>query len=168
MPAVSTSCRDSARKVHWTKGYTTLQGNRALAYVRERHGLKNGDFDRIKRQQNFMRAALSQAASKGSLTNPVRFKNMLQAITSNLTVDSGFTNSDIRSLSWSLRHLRSNDITFITTPIKRFAQNGSGDVIIPDLAKTRELFGDVATDDLPAYVKKYGGEGSLGAAAHVS
>ncbi|MGI8769665.1 MAG: LCP family protein, partial [Propionibacteriaceae bacterium] len=106
---------DGARNVRWSKGYTTLEGNRALSYVRQRHGLTGGGLDRIKRQQNFMRAALSQAASRGSLTNPVRFKNMLQAITSNLTVDSDFSNSDIRNLAWSLRHLRPKDMTGITT-----------------------------------------------------
>lgn len=152
----------------WTKGYETLKGDRALEYVRTRYGLQNGDFDRIQRQQNFMRAALSQAASKGSLTNPIRFKNMLSAITHNLTVDSGFSNGDIRSLAWSLRHLRPRDITFITSPMKRFESNQAGSVIIPDLAKTRELFGDVATDDLGEYVKKYGGAGSLSAPDHVS
>lgn len=159
---------DSARDVTWSKGYTTLQGNRALNYVRDRYGLQNGDYDRIKRQQNFMRAALSQAASKGSLTNPIRFKNMLQSITDNLTVDSDFSNSDIRSLAWSLRNLRPKDITFITSPMQRFASNNAGSVIIPDLAKTRELFGDVATDDLADYVRKYGGAGSLGAPTNVS
>jgi LCP family protein required for cell wall assembly len=152
----------------WTKGYTTLKGDRALSYVRTRYGLHNGDFDRIQRQQNFMRAALAQAASKGSLTNPIRFKNMLQAITHNLTVDSDFSNGDIRSLAWSLRQLRPKDITFITAPMKRFDRNQAGSVIIPDLAKTRELFGDVATDDLGEYVRKYGGAGSLGSPTNVS
>ncbi|MDQ6642049.1 MAG: LCP family protein [Actinomycetota bacterium] len=152
----------------WNKGWATLAGNEALSYVRTRYGLSGGDFDRIKRQQNFMRAALSQAASKGSLTNPVRFKNLLQAITGNLTLDSAFSNSDIRSLAWSLRNLRPKDITFITTPMKRFASNQAGSVIIPDLAKTRELFGDVATDDLASYVTKYGGAGSLGSPTGVS
>ena len=42
--------------------------------------------------------------------------------------------------------------------MKRFDSNQAGSVIIPDLAKTRELFGDVATDDLDEYVAKYGGE----------
>jgi LCP family protein required for cell wall assembly len=165
---VARTTYNSASHQTWTKGWHDLEGEQALAYVRTRHGLKEGDFDRIKRQQNFMRAALSQAASKGSLTNPVRFKNMLHAITNNLTVDSDFSNSGIRNLAWSLRHLRPRDITFITSPMKRFDRNQSGSVIIPDLARTRELFGDVATDDLSDYVSKYGGAGSLGSPTNVS
>ena len=51
--------------------------------------------------------------------------------------------------------------------MKRFDSNEAGSVIIPDLAKTRELFGDVATDDLDEYVAKYGGAGSLHAPTDV-
>jgi hypothetical protein len=52
--------------------------------------------------------------------------------------------------------------------MKRFDSNQAGSVIIPDLAKTRELFGDVATDDLDEYVAKYGGAGTLHAPTDVS
>ena len=164
---VSENSFNSSHDVHWTKGWQTIKGERALEYVRTRHGLAGGDFDRIQRQQNFMRAMLSQLASRGTLTNPVKFKNSLHAMTTNLTVDDEFGNGDIRSLAWSLRHLRPKDITFLTTPMKRFDSNEAGSVIIPDLAKTRELFGDVATDDLDEYVKKYGGAGGLHAPTDV-
>ncbi|GGF43782.1 transcriptional regulator [Marmoricola endophyticus] len=140
----------------WQKGYTTLEGDRALKYVRTRYGLKNGDYDRIQRQQNFLRAALDQAGAKGNLTKPLRFRDLLRAVTTNLTVDSQFTNSQIRGLAWSLRGLRSDDITFITAPKKRFASNDAGSVIIPDVDRTKELFGAVTADELDTYVAKYG------------
>ncbi|GGF51626.1 hypothetical protein GCM10011519_27020 [Marmoricola endophyticus] len=142
----------------WKPGYTTLKGDRALRYVRTRYGLKNGDYDRIQRQQNFLRAALSQSASRGTLTDPVRFRNLLRAITGNLTVDSGLTNGDIRRLAWSLRGLRADDLSFVTAPMKRFATNAAGAVIIPDVARTKELFGDVRADRLDAYIEKYGAD----------
>ncbi len=154
---VSETSYNSAHGVRWAKGWQTIKGERALEYVRTRHGLAGGDFDRIQRQQNFMRSMLAQLASRGTLTNPVKFKNSLHAVTGNLTVDDKLGNGDIRSLAWSLRKLRPKDITFLTTPMKRFDSNEAGSVIIPDLAKTRELFGDVATDDLDEYVTKYGG-----------
>jgi hypothetical protein len=114
-----------------------------------------------------MRAMLAQLVSRGTMTNPIKFKNSLHAVTGNLTVDDGLSNGDIRSLAWSLRKLRPKDITFLTTPMKRFDSNEAGSVIIPDLAKTRELFGDVATDDLDEYVAKYGGAGTLHAPTDV-
>jgi LCP family protein required for cell wall assembly len=155
---VAADSYDSASGLHWKKGYQTVEGDRALRYVRQRHGLANGDFDRIARQQNFLRSALSQSAQKGNLTNPIRFKNMLGAITSNLTIDSSFSNGDVRNLAWSLRNLRPKDITFLTAPMSRFEDTDVGSVIVPDLTRTRELFSDVATDDLADYVTKYGSQ----------
>ena len=78
---VSENSYNSSHDVRWTKGWQTIKGERALEYVRTRHGLAGGDFDRIQRQQNFMRAMLSQLASRGTLTNPVKFKNSLHAMT---------------------------------------------------------------------------------------
>lgn len=164
---VSQTSYNSAHGVRWAKGWQTIEGERALEYVRTRHGLAGGDFDRIQRQQNFMRAMLAQLVSRGTMTNPIKFKNSLHAVTGNLTVDNDLSNGDIRSLAWSLRKLRPKDITFLTTPMKRFDSNEAGSVIIPDLARTRELFGDVATDDLDEYVAKYGGAGSLHAPTDV-
>ncbi len=153
---VAQDSRDSARRVTWHKGYQRVSGNQALSYVRQRHGLPNGDFDRIRRQQNFLRSALGEVASEGKLSNPLRFKNLLTAVTRNLTVDSGLTNSKVRSLAWSLRHLRSSDITFIQLPFQSFADTNVGSVVKPNLSRTHELFSDVATDELDQYVAKYG------------
>ena len=45
------------RTVFWGT-VNPLEGKKALAYVRTRYGLPNGDFDRIARQQNFLRAMM--------------------------------------------------------------------------------------------------------------
>lgn len=164
---VAQNSYDSAAGLHWTKGYQTVEGNRALRYVRQRHGLPNGDFDRIRRQQNFLRSALGQAADKGKLSNPLRFKNMLTSVTGNLTVDSDLSNSKIRDLAWSLRHLRASDITFIQLPFKSFADTSVGSVVNPNLSRTHELFSDVATDDLDQYVAKYGAKDVLSTPTNV-
>lgn len=66
------------------------------------------------------------------------------------------------SLGWGLRDLRTDDITFLTTPRARYADTAVGSVIVPDEGRTAELFGAVRTDDLDSYVAKYGGEGLLG------
>ena len=45
-----------------TQGWVHLEDELALKYVRMRYGLLNGDFDRVARQQNFLRAVLQQDA----------------------------------------------------------------------------------------------------------
>ena len=158
---------DSSQKISWHQGWQTVKGRRALAYVRQRHGLPRGDFDRIRRQQNFLRAALTQAADKGNLTNPIRFNDMLSAVTENLTVDSGLDNGTIRGLARSLHNLRAKDFTFIQLPFGRFQDTAVGSVVIPKPARTRELFRAAGQDRLGQYVRRYGGSDVLAAPTKV-
>ncbi len=153
---------DPAADRSWSQGYHDLQGDEALAYVRMRYGLADGDYDRIQRQQNFLRTLMSKLISTGTLTDPGTFRGSLRAITRNLTVDEELSGRAMFSLGWGLRDLRTDDITFLTTPRARYADTAVGSVIVPDEGRTAELFGAVRTDDLDSYVAKYGGEGLLG------
>ena len=153
---------DPAADRSWSQGYHDLQGDEALAYVRMRYGLADGDYDRIQRQQNFLRTLMSKLISTGTLTDPGTFRGSLRAITRNLTVDEELSGRAMFSLGWGLRDLRTDDITFLTTPRARYADTAVGSVIVPDVGRTAELFGSVRTDDLADYVTKYGGEGLLG------
>lgn len=43
-----------------------MDGNKALCFVRERHALPNGDFDRGRNQQRLLKAMISKAISPKS------------------------------------------------------------------------------------------------------
>ncbi|MDN5918294.1 MAG: LCP family protein, partial [Pseudonocardia sp.] len=45
---------DSYSGAHFPAGPQTVQGAAALAFVRQRHGLPDGDLDRVRRQQEFI------------------------------------------------------------------------------------------------------------------
>ena len=60
-----------------------LTGEQALAFVRQRYGLPGSDFDRIRRQQQFIGAVFAQATSTGMLANPVRLQGLLRAAMAN-------------------------------------------------------------------------------------
>ncbi len=53
-------------------GPQTISGAAALAFVRQRHGLPEGDLSRIRRQQVFLAAVADKILSSGTLTNPAR------------------------------------------------------------------------------------------------
>jgi LCP family protein required for cell wall assembly len=101
---------------HFEAGTYTMTGKQALGYVRQRHGLPNGDFDRVKRQQNWIRAVIKQAMSKDTLTNPLKLNSFLDAATESVSVDSKFDIGKMRDLALSLRSVRSSDIRFMTLP----------------------------------------------------
>ena len=159
---------DPSQKVQWHAGRQELEGKRALQYVRMRHGLINGDFDRIERQQNFLRALMKKMLSRGTTSNPIRLTNAVEAIVKYLTVDDDFTNSQIRSLALSLRSLGEDDVTFITVPRQRYATIEGQSVVVADRKQTQDLFRAVGNDNLDRYLAEYGRDEVLGKAETVS
>ena len=153
---------DPSQKVQWTKGEQELEGKKALQYVRMRYGLENGDFDRIKRQQNFLRQTMRQLLSNGTTSNPLRLTKAVEAITRYLTVDSEFSNGNIRSLALSLRSLDDEDVTFLTVPQARYDTIDGQSVVIVDYEQTKALFEAVANDGIDGYIEEFGKEGVLG------
>ena len=55
-------------------GRQVLDAAQALAFVRQRHGLENGDLDRTHRQQAFLLSVMHQLQSSGSFTDLDRFR----------------------------------------------------------------------------------------------
>lgn len=133
-------------------GWQTLDGEEALRYVRERKSLPGGDFDRIARQQNVMRSIMHELVSRGTLTNPAKLTDVLGAITDNLVLDEDFTNSTIRDLALSLREVRADDVTFVTTPVKATDRIAGQSVVLLDRRATGELFGAVLADEMEPYL----------------
>jgi anionic cell wall polymer biosynthesis LytR-Cps2A-Psr (LCP) family protein len=125
-------------------GPATLAGAAALKYVRERESLPNGDFDRIQRQQNFLRAMLTKTVSGGALKNPVAITRLVGLVTSHLAVDAGFTNGAIRSLALESRGLRTRDIRFVTVPVLGTATIDGASVVRLDEVADRQMFAAVA------------------------
>ncbi|MGB9378073.1 MAG: LCP family protein [Mycobacteriales bacterium] len=147
---VSEAVRDPETKARFSKGVNHLNGRRALEYVRERHGLPHGDFDRIKRQHQFLFALLSKAASTGTLTNPAKLNAFLDAASKSITVDRGMQLID---LAVQLSSLRPADFTFLTTPIAGDATDPVwGAILLPDLTGAAGLFGAMTDDTLAAWV----------------
>jgi LCP family protein required for cell wall assembly len=134
-------------------GMNHLDGNSALAFVRERYQLSKGDISRGRRQQAFVKALMLKILSKETLTNPIRFAALVNAMARNLTVDNAFSVSDIYSQVLAMKDLRSEDIVFVTAPITGFGRSPQGASIdIVDEAKMAQLSIALRTDDMSGFV----------------
>jgi LCP family protein required for cell wall assembly len=150
---------DASQKVTWQQGTHELEGERALQYVRTRHGLNNGDFDRIARQQNFLRSMMGELLSQGTVTNPLKLTSAMRAITDNLTVDDNWSGSGMRDLALQLRNIRTDDVTFLTAPMAGYATTPDGaSVVNLDDKQCQALWDSIADDDIDSYLKQYSGE----------
>lgn len=153
---IPNSFYDPQQKIQWEAGPQNLQGEKALDYVRTRYGLINGDFDRIARQQNFLRAMMKKTLDAGTMRNPLKLSNTLEAITDNLTVDQDWNPGDMRGLAMSLRGTGAEEVTFMTLPIAGSTENTEyGSVLNVDEPKAEELFQALRDDALDDYLKKY-------------
>lgn len=131
-------------------------GVSALAYVRERYHLPNGDFDRVKRQQNLLRSIANSVLQRGLIGNPLHLKSILDAITTNLAVDDGWSNGEMRSLALSMRHIRSSDMAFATIPIKGTAMDPvAGSIDVLDKPADADLFKALREDSMDEWAQAH-------------
>lgn len=159
---VDQTVRDPMNDVTWQAGINHLDGEKALKFVRQRYNLPNGDFDRIKRQQAFLKAMMGKAVSGGTVTNPFKLDKFMSAFTKTISVDDEVSGGDLRSLAISMRGVRTSDITFLTVPNKGSASRGKQSVVLLDPTKSKGLFEAVRTAKIAEYVAQYGGTNSVG------
>lgn len=137
-------------------GWETLSGLDALGYVRMRYELPNGDFDRVRRQQNFLRALMQQTLERG--TSPGKISGVIDAVTQNLSVDDSFTSRRMFELALQLRNIRGDDVEFLTIPTAGTGMEGSQSVVYADEEADKELFKAIKDDKISAWMKKTSGE----------
>ncbi len=141
----------SIHKPHRTfrKGMRHFTGAQALDYVRQRYQFANGDFTRVKHQQEFLKAVMDKAASTGTLTNPLKLNAFINAMTKAVVVDKDMS---IVDMALQFRGLRSNNMTFMTSPSSGTATRGGQSVVLSDKAKASALFDAVSKDTVAAWV----------------
>ena len=132
-------------KRQFYKGKQNMDGATALDYARERYAFKDGDFARVRHQQEVIKAIMNKAASGGMLTNPVKLNSFLRATANAVSVDGTLNIIDTGS---SLRHLRSSNLTFFTSPTKGTGMIGTQSVVLPDKEKSAKFFEALRNDDL--------------------
>ena len=130
-------------------GVHTLDGIEALKYVRTRDFDGRGDIGRMQRQQQFMSAVMRKATSTGTLLNPFKLKNFINASLASVKLDSGLAPDDLLTLAKQLKNLSSGNVRTLTVPLSN--PNGRYDglsVVIWDEVLGADLWTRVR-DDLP-------------------
>lgn len=140
---------DSEQHRDFPSGTHVMNGEEALAYVRQRHGVPGGDLGRIEHQQQFLRALVGQVRGKVSVTDPLGTARTLDAVTRTVSVDDRMSNGDLRNLALGLRHLSAGDAHFVTAPVVRPDRIGTQSVLILDRDRLRALCREAGTGGLP-------------------
>ena len=145
---------DSQQDQQWEQGTVHLEGVLALKYVRMRYGLAEGDFDRVDRQQNFLRALLKKVLSDETVGSVTRFPATVRAIADHLTTDD-WPRGEIRRLAFQLRGLNGDRVRFMTLPNLGTATDPvAGSIVEVDERRAAVLFEAMETDRVGAYLRR--------------
>ncbi|XAS71250.1 LCP family protein [Micrococcaceae bacterium Sec5.1] len=144
-------------KVTFQAGKNLLDGEKALAFVRERKSFPDSDYTRVKNQQLFLKAVISKTISRDTLTNPVKVNNMVDAISPYISVDKDFDAATIGGLALQFKDLREKDTVMFTLPNLGVGTSTDGQsIVLADNAAISEIATAIGQDNLAAYVTAKG------------
>lgn len=123
-------------------GRQHLDGAQALAFVRQRHGLPNGDLDRTHRQQAFLMSVAKSLQDSGTFTDLGKLKRLVDVAHADMMLSKGW---NLLEFAHTLGRAGSIPVEFRTLPVLRYATVNGQDVNIidPDAIKreVRTAFG---------------------------
>jgi LCP family protein required for cell wall assembly len=129
-------------------GCKDMAGWEALDYSRQRYGLKNGDYDRQRHQQQLIKAIAKKASGSGVLSNPLKVNGLIKAAGEAFVLDTGSV--PVADFIFGLKGVAANDMVLLRTNNGTFAGNGAGrETITPE---SREMFSAVRQDRLAEFV----------------
>ncbi|WP_264068240.1 LCP family protein [Mycolicibacterium komossense] len=109
-------------------GPQTLDAAQALAFVRQRHGLDNGDLDRTHRQQAFLVSVMRQLRSADSLVDFTKLNSLIAIVQKDVVLSTGWDQDRFSRIG----AIDSRDVQFQTLPVVRYDTVNDEDVNIVD------------------------------------
>jgi LCP family protein required for cell wall assembly len=122
---------DSYSGADFPAGRQRLDASQALAFVRQRHELENGDLDRTHRQQAFISSVMQELQATGTFTNLDKLKSLMAVARKDVVLSSGWDEDLIQRLG-SLAS--GGNVEFRTLPVVRYDNIDGQDVNIVDPA----------------------------------
>lgn len=121
-------------------GEVALDGERALGFVRERYSFADGDYQRARNQQAYLKALAQKVMSSETLRSPGRLVDTFQALKPHLILDEGLDLGTAVALGYDMRDLRSDDIEFFTSPTLGTGTSADGQsIVLPDWAEMAKV-----------------------------
>lgn len=130
---------DSKLNFSLPAGTSTLNGEQALSFVRARQATPDGDFGRIRRQQQFLRSVVSKVGSPSTLANPARVKSLAEAFASNVTVDETFNINDMIRIAADVKRIGLDNIQTFSVPGDT-GRAGNQSVVLMDTREAYRIF----------------------------
>ena len=136
-------------------GENHLDGHQARWYLGQRYGLPGGDFDRVRRQQQYLRSMFGKLFSSNTFTDPGRLDAALLAVSSAVAVDDTLDNADLLSLAYSMRTITPEDVDFFTAPVLGTGSEGAASVVHLDETAGQRMWAYLRNDSLSQNAQEF-------------
>ncbi|MCW2700175.1 MAG: Cell envelope-related transcriptional attenuator, partial [Blastococcus sp.] len=130
------------------KGVNHLNGDQARWYLGQRYGLPGGDFDRVKRQQQYLRAMFGKLFSANTFKDLGKLDSALRAVTSSVSIDDTLSNAGLLTLAYSMRGVTPDNVDYFTAPIEGTGREGSASVVYLNDAVGARMWEYLRSDSL--------------------
>ena len=145
---------EQVRSIHtghlFTVGCQDLTPKETLDYLRQRETLKNGDFDRQRHQQQFLKAIFAKTFANGLAQNPIKLDQVIRAVGSSLTVDTNGVPLD--QLVFTLRNINPSSLVGVRVP--SVTETIAGVSYVVAQGQTQSLFDSVFDDTVGQWAMK--------------
>ncbi len=128
------SVYDSYSGADFPAGRQRLDASQALAFVRQRHGLENGDLDRTHRQQAFLSSVMQELQDSGTFTNLDKLKSLMAVARKDVVLSAGWDEEMMQRLGELAGGPGTRRVEFRTLPVVRYDYIDGQDVNIVDPA----------------------------------
>ena len=133
---------DSYSGADFPAGRQTLDARQALAFVRQRHGLDNGDLDRTHRQQAFLISVIRQLQDSGTFTDVPKLNALVEIAHKDIVLSSGWNEDLFRRIG----ELAGGQVQYQTLPVLRYGTADGQDVNVIDPSAIRALVATTFAD----------------------
>ncbi|WP_280829272.1 LCP family protein [Mycobacterium sp. OTB74] len=110
-------------------GTQTLDASQAVAFVRQRHGLENGDLDRTHRQQAFLISVMHQLQQTGSFTDIGKLRQLIGVAQKDIVLSAGWGEEQFQRMG---QIAGGSNVQYRTLPVLRYDNIDGQDVNIID------------------------------------
>ncbi|MQY16073.1 Transcriptional regulator LytR [Streptomyces sp. RB5] len=140
--------KDKNSGADFAKGCQDLNGEQALAFVRNRYNVDGGDLGRTQNQQKLLAALASEAATPTTVINPFKLYPTMGAGLDALIVDTDASPFTVLEMFWAMKGVNGGDGKRLNLPtVSGGNVPGVGSVLKWDAPKAKKLLEQLKNDE---------------------
>jgi LCP family protein required for cell wall assembly len=136
----------------FTAGANAMNGQQALAFVRERNAFTAGENQRVRNQQEFLKSVLNKILTLPALATPAAVNDVVTKFSPFVGVDSGLDAIGMAGLLSQFQGLNAKSFTFLTLPVTRPAGSPATPAL-PVVTEVAKLAKALQADKMSEYVQ---------------